>query len=74
VIGSRACGVPEIIEENINGLMFEPDNVDDLSRKILQLYKDDSLRRRLAEKGKESTKARFIEETHYQHLINYFEQ
>ncbi|MBP8959034.1 MAG: glycosyltransferase family 4 protein [Bacteroidales bacterium] len=37
VIGSRIGGTPEIIEENLNGLLFEPGNYEELAEKILKM-------------------------------------
>lgn len=34
VLGSRIGGIPELIEENVNGLLFELSNKDDLKSKI----------------------------------------
>jgi glycosyltransferase involved in cell wall biosynthesis len=34
VIGSRIGGIPEMIDEGVNGYLFEPGNVDDLREKL----------------------------------------
>jgi glycosyltransferase involved in cell wall biosynthesis len=34
VIASRIGGIPELINDRINGLLFEPGNVDDLKEKM----------------------------------------
>ena len=34
VLGARIGGIPELIEENVNGMTFESKNVDDLVEKI----------------------------------------
>lgn len=40
VIGTNAGGVPEIIDDGINGLLFEPDNAEDLANKIEYILKN----------------------------------
>ncbi|HJU12041.1 MAG TPA: glycosyltransferase [Candidatus Binataceae bacterium] len=49
VIGCRAGGMTEIIEDGITGLLAEPGNVESLSRCLCQLLADPGLRVRLGE-------------------------
>ena len=42
VIGSDVGGIPECINENKNGLLFEPKNVEDLKNKLLTLIDNKS--------------------------------
>jgi glycosyltransferase involved in cell wall biosynthesis len=44
VIGSRVGGIPEIIEDGINGFLFEPENVNDLADKMAVLLSNKVLR------------------------------
>jgi len=37
VLASRIGGLPEVIQEGINGLLFEPGNPDDLAKKIKEI-------------------------------------
>ena len=53
VIASNINGIPEIVIDKKNGLLFEPGNEDDLVEKILILYKDKPLANLLGKKGKE---------------------
>ena len=38
VIGANIGGIPELIQNNVDGLLFEPGNVADLCMKISFLY------------------------------------
>jgi glycosyltransferase involved in cell wall biosynthesis len=40
VIASNVDGIPELIEHEINGLLFESGNVHDLKTKIARIYYD----------------------------------
>lgn len=55
-IASNRGGIPEWCIHNKTGLLFEPNNVDDLSEKIILLLEDDVLRETLAKNGKEFVK------------------
>jgi len=52
VIGSNAGGVPEIIDDNHNGLLFESKNYKSLSEKIISIYKSEELRIKLSNNAK----------------------
>ena len=43
LLGSNVGGVPEIIEDNKNGFLFEPANSDEIVEKILTLYENKNL-------------------------------
>ncbi len=48
-IGSNIDGIAELIEENVDGLLFESGNVEDLKKKILELSIDREKGRMLGE-------------------------
>jgi glycosyltransferase involved in cell wall biosynthesis len=47
VVGARLGGIPELIEEGVNGLLFEPDSAADLRRQLRRLIADPTLLERL---------------------------
>ena len=51
VIGSRVGGIPSIIDHGQNGLLFEPESVEDLARQMRRILSDPVLADRLAESG-----------------------
>jgi glycosyltransferase involved in cell wall biosynthesis len=48
VIGSRIGGIPEFVHHEVNGLLFQPRNVEDLRAQMQRLLAEPHLRRRLA--------------------------
>lgn len=72
VVGSNAGGVPEIIEDGISGLLFDPGNAADLATKIEQYCADRDFRKRLAAAGKARADKFFTIEQHYQSLKQIF--
>ncbi len=51
VIGSNTTGIAEIIEDEVNGLLFEPGNYEELASKLLKLIDKPELRDKLAEQA-----------------------
>ncbi|MGA2775586.1 MAG: glycosyltransferase family 4 protein [Candidatus Omnitrophota bacterium] len=43
VVASRIGGIPELIKEGTNGLLFEPNNIDDLKRKLELFFENPGL-------------------------------
>ena len=73
VIGSNCGGVPEIIKHEKTGLLFESENVTDLTAQLSKLVDDKEFCNRLAVAGKKDADERFSEEKHFEKLMGYFE-
>jgi glycosyltransferase involved in cell wall biosynthesis len=50
-VGARVPGIRDSIMDNQTGLLFEPNDVDDLTQKLDLLIQDESLRKSLSEQG-----------------------
>lgn len=59
VVATTVGGVPEIIENEVNGLLIPPEDPAALSGALIRLLRDEQMRRRLAEAGRERVLARF---------------
>jgi len=68
VIGSNAGGVPEIISDGINGLLFETKNYISLKNKILLVYKDEELRKKLSNNAKIFANTKYNYQKHFSNL------
>lgn len=51
IIGSNACGIPEVVIDGENGYLFQPENHIDLANKIEILINDKELRNLMGEKS-----------------------
>jgi glycosyltransferase involved in cell wall biosynthesis len=58
VIASMVGGVPEVVEDGVNGLLVPPNDARALSEAILRILGDEELARRLGERGRELAEAR----------------
>lgn len=74
VIGTNAGGVPEIIEHDQTGLLYEPGNASDLADCLQKLIEDTALRERLAQAGKTYADETFSEQQHYSKLTQIFSE
>lgn len=68
VIGSNNGGVPEIIEHNKSGRLFETGNDDSLYEQIAGLYDNPDLKHHLAKQGKDKADKLFNHDIHFRHL------
>ena len=66
VIGSNAGGVPEIIDHEQTGLLFETWNVKSLATAIKRLVQNAELRASLARAGQQKARAQFNLDIQYQ--------
>lgn len=72
VIGSNIGGIPEQIADGC-GLLFEPDNVDDLAKQIQLLVDNPELRREMGRAAGQRVAAEYAAEAHCDRLLSLFE-
>lgn len=74
VVGVRAGGVGEIVIDDENGLLANPNDSADLARCITRMICDDGLRRRLAAAGRVRVERDFTIETHTARVARVYEE
>lgn len=57
VVSSRVGGVPELIENGVNGLIFEPNDIDQMISHVRQLVENPTLRKEMGQKARQSVQA-----------------
>jgi glycosyltransferase involved in cell wall biosynthesis len=72
VIGSNKGGVPEIIDHEETGLLFNSQDANSLYQQIKRLYSDEAFKVQLARNGKASADKRFNTEKHFERLEQHF--
>jgi glycosyltransferase involved in cell wall biosynthesis len=55
-IGTRVGGIPDVIQDGENGILIEPKNSAAIASAIIRLLEDPDLRKRLAERGLETSR------------------
>jgi glycosyltransferase involved in cell wall biosynthesis len=68
VIGSKVGGIPDLIEDEKNGLLFEPGNIVDLAKKLTRLLSDPQLSHEMGLSGKRLVEDKFSSIKYVQHF------
>ncbi len=59
MVASRVGGTPEIIQDNLNGMLFDSDKHQQLADKLNLLVRDSGLAKRIGDQGRETVNSRF---------------
>lgn len=59
VIAPRVAGVPELVEENVHGLLFSPAAWDELADRLTRMLSDAALREQLSRDGRAKVEREF---------------
>jgi glycosyltransferase involved in cell wall biosynthesis len=62
IVATRAGGIPEIVEDEVNGLLVAPRDAPALAASIVRALKDEGLRKRMGEAGFARVRERFTVE------------
>ena len=66
VLATAVGGIPELVEDGVNGILFAMGDIEDLKRGIVRLLADPDLRRRMAAAARERAERLFDRERHYE--------
>ena len=66
VIASRIGGLPEVVDDNLTGLLFQPGDINDLVQKLEYLWNNQAICQSMGEAGRvkiarEYSKNRYLE-------------
>lgn len=74
VIGSNIGGIPEIVEHNKTGLLFEPGNAEQLKECILKYWTNPDLVIEHGKNGYQKAITNYTEEKYYKELMKVYEE
>jgi glycosyltransferase involved in cell wall biosynthesis len=74
VVASRIGGLPEIVEDGITGLLFEPGNAEDLANKLRFLWENPELCRQMGKAGREKVALQYSQNVYYKNLMEVYEK
>lgn len=71
-IGANVDGIPAVIEDGVDGLLFESENIDDLAEKLDTLMSDPELRNKLGKNGAARAKEGYTKEKYFKNLERFY--
>jgi glycosyltransferase involved in cell wall biosynthesis len=74
VVASRIGGIPELIDEGQDGLLFTPGDADELAACLRRLWHDPRETQRMGLNGRRKALARYNPEHHYRRLYRLYEK
>lgn len=73
-LGSRIGGIPEIITDHVDGLLFEPGNADDLREKLAWMMTHPAQAVEMGRAGRLKVEQEFTIESYYDQLMSVYRQ
>lgn len=73
VVASKVGGIPELVNNNENGILVSPGNVEQIVQALLRLLENQSLRNRMGELGRKTVEEKFDWKKISQLYLNEFE-
>jgi len=74
VVGSRIGGIPELINDGLDGILFQPENVQSLVEALALFIEDTGYAEQCGKKGRIKVKSDFSHDGHYKRLIEVYEK
>jgi len=74
VIGADIGGIPELVKDNENGLVYRYDDVDELKNKIEILFENKELTDKFANNAKKYAENNYNKEIYYKKIMKIYKQ
>jgi glycosyltransferase involved in cell wall biosynthesis len=74
VVASRIGAIPHLIDDGVDGVLFEPGNAVELAEKLARLWHDPARCVRLGSAARQKAKSRWSAETHLDRLLGVYEK
>ena len=72
ILGSNIAGIPELVKNNVSGLTFQYDSIDELRNKMELLFCDDELVRKLEKNARKQALQEYSKDNYYEKLIKIY--
>ncbi len=73
VVSSNTGGIPEIIDNNENGFLFDVNDINLAANKIILLLRSKELRKIIGNKGREKINKYFLMDSHVEKICNFYD-
>jgi glycosyltransferase involved in cell wall biosynthesis len=72
VIAADIGGIPEMVEDGVNGMLFPPGDAGALRCRVARMLDDDAMRRRMSKAGREKAERLYGPGTHYEKIMEVY--
>ena len=72
IIGANIGGIPELVKDKENGLIYKYDDINELVDKMNILFENDKLVKEYSKNAKEFAKKEYSPENYYKKLMNIY--
>ena len=73
IVSTPIAGIPDAVEDGVNGLLIEPGNIDGIAEKVTKLLKDDELCARMSQNNVNKVREKFDIEVVVRQLVQEYE-
>lgn len=74
IIGSRIGGIPELIEDGVNGFLYSFNNIEELTAKIRKLFENSDLVTKQSENSRELFVKNYSAEIYYDKIMSLYNE
>lgn len=74
VVGSRIGGIPELIDDGVDGLLFSAGDTEDLRNRMEYLLANPAVRRSMGRNARQKVETSYGPQLHYQRLMEAYSQ
>ncbi len=74
IIASDRGGIPELVNDNENGFIYQYDDVDELSNKMKQLFEDEKLVEKFSKKSKQLAQEKYSRDKYYEDIMTIYKK
>jgi len=71
-IGANVGGIPTVIEDGVDGLLFRSGDIDQLAQRLSELMADPGLRRRLGKQGATRARDEFTPQSYFELIREFY--
>lgn len=73
IIGANIAGIPELVQDNINGFIFQHHDTDELAVKMEELFNNDLLVDKFSKQSKQICQSSYSKEVYYQEIMKIYQ-
>ena len=74
VIGTNIAGIPELVQDKVNGLTYQYDDIKELEEKMKILFENRSLAEEYGKRAKEIATKEYSKEKYYSKIVEIYEK